>query len=61
MSYCGIYTIEHTKQKDISMFHKMCPIKRAKNMFMSDFGQEHTKALELVNAQVCQEIIVFPN
>ena len=28
---------------------KMCPTGRAKNMFMLDFGPEHTKALELGN------------
>ena len=40
---------------------KMCPIGRAKNMFMLDFGPKHTKAQELVNVRSCQEIIVFMN
>ena len=40
---------------------KMCPIGRAKNMFWLDFGPKHTEARKLVNAWVCQEIIVFSN
>ena len=32
---------------------KTCPIGSAKNMFLLNFYPEHTKARELVNAQVC--------
>ena len=30
-------------------------------VFLLDFGPEHTKTRELVNARACKEIIVFPN
>ena len=30
-------------------------------LFLLDFGPKDTKARELVNARVCQEIIVFLN
>ena len=40
---------------------KMCPIGRARNMFWLDFGPKHTEARKLVNAWMCQEIIVFSN
>ena len=40
---------------------RTCLTKYAKNMFRLDFGPEHTKAWELINAQVCQEIIIFSN
>ena len=39
----------------------VCPIEHAKNMFRLDFGPKHTKTRELMDAQACQEIIVFPN
>ena len=61
MSHRGICITGHTKQKDVSMFHKYVSPGHAKNMFMLDFGPKHTKARELVNARACQEIIVFPN
>ena len=31
------------------------------SLFLLDFGIEHKKAWELVNARACQEIIVFSN
>ena len=35
---------------------KMCTTGRVKNMFFLDFGQEHTKAQELVNERACQDL-----
>ena len=41
--------------------HHHCLPEVTLTLFRLDFGQEHTKAHELVNARVCQEIIVFSN
>ena len=58
MEYAGL-NIQNKKMYRCST--NMCPTKRAKNMFMLDFGSEHTKTQELLNARACQELIEFSN
>ena len=60
------YAQLYKNQKDVWIFIKMYPTGRAKNIFhlvyfFTVIHHNIQKAQRLVDAQACQEIIVFPN